>query len=79
MPIKIGGREFEKFKQAEAFIRRSKPDVEDPAAYVASIEQNQKPKHTVYERKRGPHSSPKFTPKEYPPKYEVYKRKRGKQ
>lgn len=65
MPIKIGDREFEKFRQAEAYIRRTKPGVEDPAAYVASIEHKQKDK-------------PKYTAKEYPPKYTVYKRKRKK-
>lgn len=41
MPIKIGDKTFAKFADAEQDIKKSKPGIEDPAAYVASIEQKQ--------------------------------------
>jgi len=41
LPIKIGDKTFGKFKDAEKSIAQSKPGIEDPAAYVASIENKQ--------------------------------------
>lgn len=41
MPIKIGEKKFKDFKAAAAHIRRTKPGVKDPNAYVAAIEQAQ--------------------------------------
>lgn len=50
MPIKIGKKTFKTFKGAERFIKRTKPGIRNPAAFVAEIEQRQtKPK----KRKRG--------------------------
>ncbi len=42
MPIKIGDRTFEKFSQAVSHIKRTRPDVSNPEAFVAAIERKQR-------------------------------------
>lgn len=42
MPISIDGKEFEDFASAVAYVKKTKPDIEDPEAYVASIEKKLK-------------------------------------
>lgn len=41
MPISIGHRSFPGFKKAVQYIKRTRPDIEDPEAYVATIERRQ--------------------------------------
>lgn len=38
MPIKIGKKVYRSHKDAERSVRRARPDIKDPAAYVATIE-----------------------------------------
>ena len=42
MPITIDGKTFEDFNAAVSHIKRTKPDIADPEAYVATVERKQK-------------------------------------
>ncbi len=37
MPIKLGKKTFAHFKDAEAYVKRTMPNVGSPGGYVASI------------------------------------------
>lgn len=41
MPIKIGKNSFDKFRKAAEYIKRTKPGIKNPSAYVAAIEKKQ--------------------------------------
>jgi hypothetical protein len=42
MPVKIGDKKYSNHARAVAAIRRKKPEIADPHAYVAVIERNQR-------------------------------------
>ena len=42
MPITIDGKTFEDFNAAVNHVKRTKPDIADPEAYVATVERKQK-------------------------------------
>ena len=50
MPIKIDGRTFRSHKSAVRYIKRKKPGIKNPDAYVATIERKQ---HGDRKKKRG--------------------------
>lgn len=42
MPIKIDGKTFEHFSEAEDYVKKNKPEIASPGGYVHNIEENQK-------------------------------------
>lgn len=42
MPVKIDGKTFESHDEAVAHLKKSKPEISDPDAYVATVERQEK-------------------------------------
>jgi hypothetical protein len=47
MPFKLGRKIFRSQKEAAQFLRKSRPDIKDPAAYMASIEKTIEERRTL--------------------------------
>jgi hypothetical protein len=44
MPIKFNGKKFDKFKELVKHLKRTRPSIRKPEAFVATIERKQKGK-----------------------------------
>lgn len=53
MPISLNGKTFKKFKDAENFVRKNMKGVDNPGAFVASVEQKQMKSRADFHKKHG--------------------------
>ncbi len=52
MPIKLGRKTFKSQKEAERSLKKSRPDIKDASAYIASVEKTIAKRRTAKSKKR---------------------------